>query len=402
MKIWLIQTHLSPYRIELFQRIAETEGVEFELVLLSDRFKVRPQWKRDLTTLPFPVFVPRGFSFRVGAEHEFCVNPFFLFDCLRKRPDVIICGGFSLATVTAWCYRLLRGKPYVIWTEATHRTDGRMSPVRKAMRRVLCRGCGAFLEAGTQARDYVRELLPKVRDEQLFRTYNCVNHERFRFEEPRADEANRLREKDSPEKNFLFVGKLNQRKGVPQLLEAYRILVEQSEEEAGLILIGEGPERERVERFRSEHGARNVRMKGWLENDEAARFYKQTDCFILLSRIDHNPLVLFEALAAGLPIICSNGACNAGDFIEEGQNGFIVDPADAREVARRMREVLSWDEAKRAHCREVSSRAVAKANYEDAARAFVEAARFASGSGFTPPSPQENPAAKELAPRASA
>src|SRR5690606_1200368 len=79
MKVWLTQTVLSPYRIELFRRLAEAPGVDFSLVLLSDRFKVRPQWKRDLSSLPFRVVVPWGFSLRTGPEKEFCVNPLLVF-----------------------------------------------------------------------------------------------------------------------------------------------------------------------------------------------------------------------------------------------------------------------------------------------------------------------------------
>ena len=60
MTVWLIQTVISPYRIKLFRGIAEMPGVDFTLVLLSDRFRVRPQWKREVGTLPFRVEVPFG------------------------------------------------------------------------------------------------------------------------------------------------------------------------------------------------------------------------------------------------------------------------------------------------------------------------------------------------------
>jgi glycosyltransferase involved in cell wall biosynthesis len=83
--------------------------------------------------------------------------------------------------------------------------------------------------------------------------------------------------------------------------------------------------------------------------------------------------VVFEALHAGIPIICSTRAGNACDFIVSGKNGYIVDPADKDRIVQRTLEVLNWDWDKRHRAAELSRQLVKKANYHDSAQAFIDA-----------------------------
>ena len=108
--------------------------------------------------------------------------------------------------------------------------------------------------------------------------------------------------------------------------------------------------------------------------------YAGASAFMLLSRSDHNPLVLFEALAAGIPIICSSFAGNAVDFIRNDVNGYIVDPMNRDEVVSKTRSVLSWDQRQRNDCAAYSRDIVGKANYEDATAAFVNSCHLAASN----------------------
>jgi glycosyltransferase involved in cell wall biosynthesis len=94
---------------------------------------------------------------------------------------------------------------------------------------------------------------------------------------------------------------------------------------------------------------------------------------VLLSASDCNPLVVFEALHAGIPIICSAHAGNAYDFIKPGKNGYIVDPTDKDCIVQHTMDVLNWDLSKRHGAAELSRQLVKKANYHDSAQAFIDA-----------------------------
>lgn len=371
MKIFLIQSVLSPYREKLFQTISSTPGIDFTLCLLSKAFKTRPQWKRSLDDLPFKTLVPFGISFRTSPEHEFCVNPFLFFTLLREKPDVVVCGGYSPASLSVWLWSRISGRGYVIWTEATMHTDRRIKGLRLSLRSLLAKNCGAFVEAGTLAREYVQHIHPKIDKHRLFRAYNCVDSKTF--SEPGEAVAQFGKERGFPEKNLLFVGKLNERKGVHRLFEVYQRIVRSSENDLGIILVGDGPLQDDINREKANKDLHHVYLEGWQANEDTAKYYSFASAFVLLSSVDHNPLVLFEALAAGMPIICSSGACNAVDFIRDGVNGFIVDPHDIDQIVDRTKEVLGWGAGQLAACKAYSEESVGKANYTDAANGFVRA-----------------------------
>jgi glycosyltransferase involved in cell wall biosynthesis len=88
-------------------------------------------------------------------------------------------------------------------------------------------------------------------------------------------------------------------------------------------------------------------------------------------------LVLFEALAAGIPILFSNRIGNAVDFVKDGENGYIVDPFDAEAITLKAIELLKWDSAKRERAAILSRNITKKANYHDSGKAFAEACRMA-------------------------
>jgi glycosyltransferase involved in cell wall biosynthesis len=381
MRIWLLHTTLPPYRIKLFQAIAETSGVKFKLILLSTKFKTRPEWKRNLHDLPFQVDTPFGISYQTNSGGALYVNPFLLFKLLWKRPDVVICSGFSFATCSVWLGSWLSSVKYVIWSEATHLKDPNVRGVRLWLRRLLARRASAFVDAGTLAREYIRFLRPGIEDARLFRAYNCVDTGHFMTHAVRDETF--CRRKGFRRHNILFVGRLDENKGVPRLLEVYRrVLVQRAE--TALILLGDGPLRSYVENYQRRNALNDLHMEGWVENLDTARYYGAADVFVLLSEFDANPLVIFEALASGIPIVCTNRAGNASDFIKDGTNGYTVDPFNTNEVVARVLEVLSWDRSRREACEKFSRDAVQQANYPDAAKALVEACRMALHPGRAP------------------
>ena len=375
MKVWLIQSVVSPYRIPLFKRLGETSGVDFTLILLTAKAKHRPYWRTDPDKLPFRVETVSGITLLPRYDRQVCLNPFFMFKLFRSRPDVVICGGFNLATMWCWLYRWLTGTPYVIWTEVTQMKDQRLEGLRFWSRRILTRRAAAIVEAGTLARTYVQLLVPGIPETRLFRAYNCVENEFF-AEHSRNDPAF-LAARGLPERNLLFVGRLLEIKGVPMLLQTYKKLVEGGFADLGLVLLGDGPLQASTEAFRDQHKLRNLHIAGWVPNEQTAVFYGSCDVFMLLSTCDANPLVIFEALAAGIPIICSMRAGNAIDFVVNGENGYIVDPLDADDIRHKTAEVLAWDAEHRNRARLRSRELVQKANYADAARAFLDASREA-------------------------
>jgi glycosyltransferase involved in cell wall biosynthesis len=274
---------------------------------------------------------------------------------------------------------LLLGTPFIIWNEGTRSTDGNISSIKLHIRRALSRRASSFLVAGSLSREYIEGLLSRP-EKGLFRlAYNCIDNGHFmRDMSGEGDRAlmRQLGQRFAP-RNLLHVGKLGERKGIRQLLEAYRRLVhDRGMHDLGIILLGEGPLRQHICDFAEQHKLDKIHVEGFVSQHEIPVYYALADVFVLLSIADPNPLVIFEALAAGLPIVCSSRAGNAVDFIVNGSNGYQVDPLDTDSVVDKMELALTAID--RETSTRVSRELVMKANYQDVAKVFADAVIFAS------------------------
>lgn len=120
-------------------------------------------------------------------------------------------------------------------------------------------------------------------------------------------------------KNILYVGRLSYEKGVDLLIEAFRKL---NNPRYQLIIVGDGPE---MSKLTSQARQLNIKFTGTLIGPELVDQYRQADLFILPSRTEGQPLTLFEAWAAKLPVL----ATKVGDnhtYIKDGENGFLAEP----------------------------------------------------------------------------
>ena len=103
--VCLIQDYLPPYRIPLFTKIAAAEGIDFTLLLMARRDANYAQWADLWRNPPFDCLLVEGWRFRLKSENESGLNPALFFILIRKRPDVVICSGFSMNTILAILYR---------------------------------------------------------------------------------------------------------------------------------------------------------------------------------------------------------------------------------------------------------------------------------------------------------
>lgn len=128
-------------------------------------------------------------------------------------------------------------------------------------------------------------------------------------------------------KRVLFVGNLVEVKGVDRLLSAWRILTQvllRSSLEVELLIIGEGPNRQKLEKQARDAGiAGSVRFIGGKPHREISHWMRSVDCLCLPSRSEGMPNVVLEALACGVPVVAS-GVGEVPFLIKDGVNGFMV------------------------------------------------------------------------------
>ncbi len=129
---------------------------------------------------------------------------------------------------------------------------------------------------------------------------------------------------------LLFVGRPEERKGLPVLLSAFAALVEHVDAE----LIVVGSERSAVLRYLSDPvAAERIQALGRVSDDELWRRLGEADLLCAPSLLGESfGMVLTEAFAAGTPVVASNIAGYA-DVVTDGADGVLVPPADPQALA---------------------------------------------------------------------
>lgn len=135
---------------------------------------------------------------------------------------------------------------------------------------------------------------------------------------------------------FLMVANLNPMKGVGDAIGAFAQLKE-SGVAAELVIVGEGPQRNELEAMADAMGAReSVKFVGAIDNNEIAEYYLNSDALVLPSYSEGRSSVIQEAMAFGLPILCSDILPNK-ELVKEGVNGFLFGLGDTKEIFDRMK-----------------------------------------------------------------
>ena len=143
------------------------------------------------------------------------------------------------------------------------------------------------------------------------------------------------------DKIVLFVGRIGLAKGLDTLVDVIPNVLAQSDRNARFVLVGPdlGDRRGLEERARRLGVDGNLLFTGALIGDELLDAYHTADVVVLLSRFDASPIVLVEAMAAGKPIVATRVG-GIPDIVQDGVNGLLVEPGDARATAAAINRVL--------------------------------------------------------------
>lgn len=133
--------------------------------------------------------------------------------------------------------------------------------------------------------------------------------------------------------SILFVGANFERKGLPDLIRAGR-LVKMALPEIKIYVVGEDPKTEVMRRLASELGMANaVEFMGKLPNERVRRL--RADIFVMPSLVEGFGIVFLEAMSAGIPVI-GGKVGGTVELIKDGENGFTVVPGDVEDLARKI------------------------------------------------------------------
>lgn len=131
--------------------------------------------------------------------------------------------------------------------------------------------------------------------------------------------------------NILFVGRLEKRKGLGDLLRAYRFM-QTRVPRTRLVIVGDGPLRGRFESYISRHRLPNVVMAGFVPDSVKPRYYSTADIFCApATGAESFGVVLLEALASGLPVVATE-VPGYMSVLDPGKDSLTVQPKNWREL----------------------------------------------------------------------
>jgi phosphatidyl-myo-inositol alpha-mannosyltransferase len=143
-------------------------------------------------------------------------------------------------------------------------------------------------------------------------------------------------------KTLLYIGRLERRKGVKYLLQAYSLLA-QDNPDVSLIIAGDGPDREKLELLAEDLKLPNVSFLGFISEALKLELLSEADLFCSPAIFGESfGIVLLEAMATGTVCVAGNNSGYAGVMQGLGQVS-VVNPRDIEEFARRL-ELLLYEE----------------------------------------------------------
>jgi glycosyltransferase involved in cell wall biosynthesis len=218
---------------------------------------------------------------------------------------------------------------------------------------------------------FARELASAgVRRERINVQHNSIRPEKLAS----AEEAQAIRNKFAVKEGeplVLAIGRLSSEKAHIDLLDAFHHLqTNNSELKAKLVIVGDGPERERLEA-----AARSLSINGHVyfagQISEVKPYYAAAHLLALPSHSEGSPYVLLEAMAAGLPIVAT-AVGGVPEMVEDEESALLVPPRDSQKMAAAIARVLKDPELARRLARNASALIATRYSPETYVNSLVE------------------------------
>lgn len=337
---WVTRSFLD-YRIPVFRELDRL--AEGRLYLVFSKDYVPATVADKACRLLGDRAVAMSGEWRVGPEDsEFMANrnlslrfqPGVCRMIRRIAPDVVIGDGFFKWTLPALWHRIRSGTPLVICYERWEHTERFAQWYRKQYRKAVIRYTDAMCCNGLLSKQYTAKLGMAAARITLGHMAADTQELADKSRSMSAAEKRELRDKYRTDGIvYLYAGRLIPRKGLDRLIGAWAVFEKQSAS-GTLLIAGGGAQEAALKKMITVKGIRRVRFAGTIPYDSLAYIYAASDIFVIPTLEDNWSLVVPEAMACGLPILCSKYNGCWPELIRDGENGWVFDPLDCDDTVR--------------------------------------------------------------------
>lgn len=260
--------------------------------------------------------------------------PFFIKDIVQYKPDVILLNEFNLANFYTLIFRFLYKKSKFLLLVESDPGLGinkfKKNSIRYYYRKFIANKVDLIQTNNELGKNYLIDYLDISVNKIIAKPYLMSMPEL----------SQNLTLKSSEKIRFLYVGRLIQIKGIENFLKSLSLLDEMYKEQIEVTIIGDGDLKSELESFSKKNNLFFINFTGKIPFDELSSYYKDADYFVLPTLGDYRALVGFEALFFGCAIIDSIYDGARFEVVEEGVNGFIINPLNIKEFKNTIEKII--------------------------------------------------------------
>jgi glycosyltransferase involved in cell wall biosynthesis len=314
--------------------------------------------------------IPRGLKLRSALK--------ILHDARYHKADILHLHGYKDTILVGLLPRFLRGIPAIRtlhgWTSKTKLS--RIWLYEKLDRFCLKRLDG-IVSVNTNLVDQVKRFVKRA---PVITIENGIPPLRFNKEQILQEEGE-LAEFCRDAFVVGGVGRFSKEKGFTYLVEAMSVLVAKRPE-LKLVLIGEGDQQKELERIiQEERLAQHVFFAGY--KHDAARYLPIFDVFVLPSLTEGLPIVLLEAMQAGVPVVATRVG-GVPDVLKNGEYGALVESGTGKALAQSVLQVIEHLDDAQLRAEKSKERALNQYSSARMAACYLKLYYSVSGAGDVP------------------
>lgn len=132
-----------------------------------------------------------------------------------------------------------------------------------------------------------------------------------------------LKNKQSDKINILFLGSIDEHKGIFDVLEMLGLYKNLFKDKITLTICGEGNSLRLLKLIKDYDLESFVTFLGWVNNDKKNVLLSNTDIYLQPSKYESLGIAIIEALSYGIPVIASNTG-GIPELVDDGKNGFLI------------------------------------------------------------------------------
>ncbi|MET0394948.1 MAG: glycosyltransferase family 4 protein [Chitinophagaceae bacterium] len=353
-----LNSHPIQYFAPLYQQMAKDPDIDLEVIYCSDETLKGATDKQFGVQVMWDIPLLQGYTYRFLKNRSFrpsifkgfwgLMNTGIIPYLFRKKRSVVIVHGWGYFThVLTLIVAKLAGHRVCLRAETPLNQELEKAKLVTRLKHLYLRFLflfvDRFLYIGTQNKLFYRHL--GIKERRLVFTPYSVDNARFSAiaASVTKEKARELTSLPAGKKLFLFSGKYIGKKRPLDLLQAFRDL---QEENALLVMVGDGELRPAMEQFIQDNGlAGKVVLTGFVNQSQIPHYYAAADFFVMCSGLGETwGLSVNEAMNFGLPVVISDTCGSARDLVEENKNGHIYVTGDTVQLSNYMRQLLAMDE----------------------------------------------------------